>query len=90
MATWGSSSELMPSNSRSQCASTSGRANRIWLTARRRVSTLKEKPQRTPRPIPPDQDQRDRQEVRAHDLHPGLVRVGKREVPPAPCVAAPD
>ncbi len=29
---------------------------------------------KTAYPLPPDQDQRDRQEVRAHDLHPGLVR----------------
>src|SRR2546425_6448030 len=36
---------------------------------------LKRQPQRTVNEIPPDQDQRDRQEVRAHDLDPGLVRL---------------
>jgi hypothetical protein len=40
---------------------------------------LKRQPQRTVNEIPPDQDQRDRQEVRAHDLDPGLVRAGRRE-----------
>jgi hypothetical protein len=36
-------------------------------------ANLKEQPQRTPRPLPPDQDQRHRQEVRADDLHSRLV-----------------
>ena len=36
-------------------------------------------PEATPRPLSPNQDQRDREEVWANDLHPGLVRVGRRE-----------
>jgi hypothetical protein len=39
-------------------------------------------PQRTPNPLPPDQDQRDREEVRADNLDLGLVRVGGREALP--------
>src|SRR5882762_4455744 len=37
----------------------------------------KENPQGTPRPLQPDQGQRDRQEVRAHNLDPGLVRLAR-------------
>jgi hypothetical protein len=40
---------------------------------------LKGNAQRTPDPVPPDQDQRDRTEIRAHNFHPGLVRLGRRE-----------
>src|SRR5438477_4666793 len=40
---------------------------------------LKGNSQRTPLSVPSDQDQRDRQEVRAHDLDPGLVRAGRRK-----------
>ena len=40
---------------------------------------LKGNAQRTPDPVPPDQDQRDRTEIRAHNFHPGLVRLGSRE-----------
>ena len=40
-------------------------------------ANLKRQRQRTVNEIPPDQDQGDRQEVRAHDLDPGLVRVLK-------------
>ena len=38
---------------------------------------------KTAYPLPPDQDQRDRQEVRAHDLDPGLVRARWREALPS-------
>ena len=42
-----------------------------------------ERPQRPPQSLSPDRDQRDRQEVRADDLDPCVVRVGKqfRQVP---------
>ena len=46
-------------------------------------ANLKRQRQRTVNEIPPDQDQGDRQEVRAHDLDPGLVRARWREALPS-------
>jgi len=40
-----------------------------------RYANSKQRSERTPRPIPTDQDQRDGEEVWADDLHPSLVRL---------------
>jgi hypothetical protein len=44
-----------------------------------RYANSKQRSETTPHPLPPDQDQRHRQEVRENNLDSGLVRAGRRK-----------